>query len=249
MADEAIEKARAGENPKDPEPGDYAVILDPYATADLLEMLALDGMSALAFQEERSWLNGRIGERIMSPGVTIVDDALDVAGIPAAFDFEGQPKTVVPIVENGVCRGPVYDSYTAGRKQGIQSTGHAAPPSPTDRYGPLPMNLSLHPGASDVAEMIRSTEQGLYVTRFWYTRVVHPRDVVVTGMTRDGTFVVRDGKVTGAVKPMRFTQSYVEALSRVRAIGSRQRTLKAGIGTMRVPAVQLDRFRFTSATR
>jgi predicted Zn-dependent protease len=248
LADEAIGKARIAENPKECEPGDYTVILDPYATSDMVETMAFDGMGALAVQEERSWMNGRIGQRIMAPQVSIVDNGLDPDGIPTPFDFEGQPKQIITIVEDGVCKRPVYDSYTAGR-EGLQSTGHATPPSPTARYGPLPMDLFLRTGQSSVEEMIRSTERGLYITRFWYTRMVHPRDVVATGMTRDGTLMVRNGEIVGGVKSMRFTQSYVEALAGTSAIGARARVLKSGFGTTTVPAVKLDRFRFTSATR
>ena len=250
MADEAVRKARLGENPSDCAPGNYTVILDPYVTADLLEMMAMDGMSALACQEERSWLNGRVGKKVLSDRVTIVDDGLDPAGIPSPFDYEGQPKQRVAIVENGVCKGPVHDSYTAGREPGgVQSTGHAMEPSPTDRYGPLPLNLFLRPGTSNVDDMITSTEQGLYITRFWYTRTVHPRDVVVTGMTRDGTYLIRDGEIAGAVKSMRFTQSYIDALAGAAAVGSTLKVLRFGPSTVSVPALKLDRFQFTSATK
>jgi predicted Zn-dependent protease len=102
---------------------------------------------------------------------------------------------------------------------------------------------------STVEEMIRSTKRGLYITRFWYTRHVHPRDVVVTGMTRDGTFLVENGEIVGATKSMRFTQSYVDALAGVAALGSQLRVLRAGGTTISVPAIKLNQFRFTSSTR
>ena len=248
LADEAVRKTRMGENPADCEPGDYTVILDPYATADLLGMMAVDGMSALAFQEERSWLNGRIGLQVLSPQITITDDGLDPSGIPVPFDYEGQPKKRVAIVEAGVCRGPVQDSYTAGRQSGAVSTGHAVEPSVTERTGPMPTNLFLQPGTSNLEEMIASTKRGLYITRFWYTRTVHPRDVVVTGMTRDGTYFVRDGAIAGAAKSMRFTQSYIDALAGTVAVGATCKTLWAR-GACNVPAIKLDRFTFTSSTR
>ena len=114
LAEEAIRKTKLGENPRDGVPGEYTVILDPYATSDLLGMMASDGMSALAFQEERSWLNGRIGEKVLSPQITIVDDGLDTAGIPLPFDSEGQPKQRVTIVDAGVCRGPVLRQLHRG---------------------------------------------------------------------------------------------------------------------------------------
>jgi PmbA protein len=238
------------------EPGDYTVILDPYATADLLEMLAFDGMGALAVQEGRSWMNGRIGQRIMGDGISIIDDGLSTAGLPWPFDFEGVPKKVMPIVASGVALTPVYDSFTAGReeskegKAGKQSTGHATPPSPQGRFGPAPMNLFLSTGTTSLDAMIKSTKFGLYITRFWYTRTVHPRDAVVTGMTRDGTFVIRNGEIAHPIKSLRFTQSYVEALKYTEAIGVTPRLLRSGFGgATSVPPVKLARFRFTSSTR
>jgi predicted Zn-dependent protease len=250
LADEALDKARRGADPVDFEPGEYTVILDPYATADILEMLAFDGMGAVAFQEGRSWMNGRLGQRIMADSVHIIDDGPSPHGIPWPFDFEGVSKKVIPIVSAGVAVTPVYDSFTAGREAGKQSTGHASPPSPQGRFGPVAMNLFLRPGTTSLDEMIRSTKLGLYITRFWYTRTVHPRDAVVTGMTRDGTFVIRNGEIAYPVKSLRFTQSYVDALKYTEAIGATSRLLRSGFGgAVSVPAVKLARFRFTSSTR
>ncbi|HLH30335.1 MAG TPA: TldD/PmbA family protein [Terriglobia bacterium] len=250
MADEALSKVRMGIDPVDFAPGEYPVILDPYATADLLEMLAFDGMGALSVQEGRSWMNGRLDQRIMADSVTIIDDGLSLAGMPWPFDFEGVPKKVVPIVSQGVALTPVYDSFTAGREAGKQSTGHATPPSPQGRFGPAPMNLFLRPGTSSLDAMIKSTKLGLYITRFWYTRTVHPRDAVVTGMTRDGTFVIRDGEIAHPIKSLRFTQSYVEALKYTEAIGAKPRVLRSGFGgAVSVSPVKLAKFRFTSSTR
>jgi predicted Zn-dependent protease len=247
LAVEAVRKTRMGENPQPIDPGEYTVVLDPYATADLMSTMAIDGMGGLAFQEERSWLNGRIGEKVVSPMITIVDDGSDPSGMPLPFDAEGQPRQRVTIVDAGVCRGPVYDSYTAGRRPGTVSTGHATEPS-TERMGPLPMNLFLLEGTSNVEDMIASTERGLYITRFWYTRTVHPRDVVVTGMTRDGTYVIRNGEIAGSAKSLRFTQSYLTALAGTQAVGRVAKTLW-GPGACHVPAVKLERFNFTSSTR
>jgi predicted Zn-dependent protease len=249
MADEALAKTRLGVDPVDCAPGEYTVVLDPYAVADIMDLLAFDGMGALAFQEERSWLNGRIGKANMAGIVTIVDDGTDPAGIPMPFDFEGVPKKATAIVERGAAVGPVYDSFTASRKNGSRSSGHATPPSPQGRFGPAPFNLFLRPGAASTEEMIRSTKHGLYITRFWYTRTVHPRDAVVTGMTRDGTFLIRDGEIAQSVKSLRFTQSYVEALMHAEAIGSAPRALRSAFGATTVPAVKLAQFKFTSSTR
>jgi len=250
IADEALYKVRRGVDPVDFEPAEYSVILDPYATADLVEMLAFDGMSALAVQEGRSWMNGRIGQRVMAESVHLLDDGLNMNGIPLPFDFEGVPKKVVPIVASGIVLTPVFDTFTAGREDGKQSTGHATPPSPQGRFGPAPLNLFLKPGTATVDEMIRSTKLGLYITRFWYTRTVHPRDAVVTGMTRDGTFLIRNGEIAHPIKSLRFTQSYVEALKNTEAIGTTPRVLRSALGgATSVPAVKLGQFRFTSSTR
>jgi predicted Zn-dependent protease len=197
-------------------------------------------------------MNGRIGQRIMADSVTIMDDGLDTSGLPWPFDFEGVPKRAIPIVEAGVAMGPVYDSFTAGRdsRKDAVSTGHATPPSPQGRFGPAPMNLFLRPGSASLEEMIKTTKLGLYITRFWYTRTVHPRDAIVTGMTRDGTFVIRDGEIARPAKSMRFTQSYVEALKSTEAIGSTPRLLRSALGgATSVPPVKLGKFRFTSSTR
>jgi PmbA protein len=249
LADEAVQKVRIGVDPREFGPGEYTVILDPYATADILEMLAFDGMGALAVQEGRSWLNGRIGKKIMSSSINIVDDPLNKEGLPMPFDFEGMPAKAVSIVAAGVAGPPVYDSFTAGREEGRESTGHAPPPSATERYGPLPMHLFLKPGSASIESMIQSTKLGIYVTRFWYTRPVHPRDAVITGMTRDGTFLIRDGEIAHPIKSLRFTQSYLEALNHTEAIGSKPRVLRFGYGAASVPAVKLGQFRFTSSTR
>ncbi len=250
LADEALLKVRRGIDPVDFEPGDYPVILDPYAAADILELLAFDGMGALAVQEGRSWMNGRLAQRVMAETVSIIDNGLSTDGLPWPFDFEGVPKKVVPMIASGVALTPVFDSFTAGREEGKQSTGHATPPSPQGRFGPAPMNLFLKPGTATLDEMVQSTKLGLYITRFWYTRTVHPRDAVVTGMTRDGTFVVRNGEIAHPVKSMRFTQSYVDALRTTEAIGTTPRLLRSGFGgATSVPAVKLGQFRFTSSTR
>jgi predicted Zn-dependent protease len=250
LAEEALGKVRMGVDPIDFEPGEYTVILDPYATADIVEMLAFDGMGALSVQEGRSWMNGRLGQRVMADSVSIIDDGLNTSGMPWPFDFEGVPKKVVPIVSHGVALTPVYDSFTAGREPEKQSTGHATPPSPQGRFGPAPMNLFLRPGTTSLDAMIKSTRLGIYITRFWYTRTVHPRDAVVTGMTRDGTFVIRDGEIARPAKSLRFTQSYVEALKYTEAIGTTVRSLRSGFGgATSAPALKLARFRFTSSTK
>jgi predicted Zn-dependent protease len=243
---QAVEAALRARSPRMIEPGVYPVILMPYATFNIVTQLGYGGMGAQLVQEGRSWMNERIGQPLMSPNVNIWDDGYDRDGLPLPFDFEGVPKQRVDIVTAGVPRNPVYDTLTASREPGRVSTGHAfAPPNPS---GPLPLNLVLGPGQATLDEMIRSTERGLLITRFWYTRPVHPRDCVVTGMTRDGLFWIERGELAYPVKNLRFTQSYVSALANVESVGRDVWTVGEDASAARVPALKLREFAFTGAT-
>jgi predicted Zn-dependent protease len=245
----ALERAFRARGPKPLPPGSYPVVLDPYAVQDLVGWLVYAGAGALAVQEGRSWMAGRIGSRALSEQVTVWDDGLDLEGIPAPFDFEGVPKQRVVIVDRGVPKGPVYDTQTAAR-EGKASTGHALPQAWPEAAatGPVPGNVFMAPGDATEEELVRGLERGLYVTRFWYTRLVHPRDCVVTGMTRDGVFWVEGGEVAYPVRNLRFTQGYVQALASVEAVGAHTYLLGDRFGAYRVPALRLREFTFTGAT-
>jgi len=245
---EAMDKCIRGRNPRPLEPGEYTVILEPYAVQDLVQMMAFTGFGALAMQEGRSFMLGKIGQQIVDPRISIWDDGLDPAGVPFPFDFEGVPKQRVDLIEKGVARGVVYDSYQAGKEEGKQSTGHALPAP--NSFGPFPINTFFAPGDTALEEMVRNTERGLYITRFWYTRPVEPKRVVITGMTRDGTFLIENGEIAYPVRNLRFTQSYLEALNHVEAIGRHTRLLTglASIARDSVPALKLSAFSFTGAT-
>jgi predicted Zn-dependent protease len=202
-------------------------VLEEYAVVDLLDMLGYLGFSALAVQEERSFAEP--GRRIGSDLVTIVDDGYDPTGLPLSFDFEGVAKQRVSLVEAGICRDVVYDAQTAARA-GVASTGHGLPaPNP---WGPFPLNMVMEPGTASRDDLIAGLDRGLLVTRFHYTNPVHPKLAIVTGMTRDGTFLVEGGRIVGPVKNLRYTQSYLEALA----------------GTVVVPAVRIDGWTFTGGT-
>jgi len=241
---QASEHALADRQPRPIPPGEYPVVLEPYAVANLLDALAEAGMGALAVQEERSWMNGRIGRRSLSPKVSIVDDALDLDGIPQAFDVEGVPKQRVPIVVDGVPTSPVYDRLTAARERGRASTGHAQP-FDDDWDGPLPENLHIASGDETVQEMIRSIHSGLYVTRFWYVNLTSAHECGVTGTTRDGVWWIERGELAYPVTDMRFDQELIPALAQVRGVGNELRTLSGWHGGVhRVPALALESFRF-----
>jgi PmbA protein len=240
---EAADKARATANAVSIEPGDYPVVLEEYAVVDLLDMLGYLGFSALAVQEERSFFEP--GRRIGSDAVTIRDDGRDPAGLPMWFDYEGVTKQRVELVEAGICRGVVHDSQTAARA-GVTSTGHGLPaPNP---YGPFPLNMVMDVGTATRDELIGGLDRGLLVTRFHYTNPVHPKLAIVTGMTRDGTFLVEGGRVVGPVKNLRYTQSYLSALGGTVAVGRERKTLRGFLGGVVVPAVRIDNWTFTGGT-
>ena len=245
-AREAIDKAVRSRNPVDLPPGDYVTILEEYAVAEMMFYLAYVGLGALAVQEGRSFMNGRFGQQIADPRVSVWDDGRDPRGYPWSFDFEGVPKQRVDLILNGVANGVVYDSYTAGR-EGKRSTGHALPaPNP---FGPFPLNLVMGTGGATKSEMLASVDRGLWVTRFHYVNIVHPTQTVLTGMTRDGTFLIENGEVVGPVKNLRFTQSVLDALSSVRMIGRDSLLAGSRSESALVPALLVDNFRFTGATQ
>ena len=248
LGEKAIRKAEDGKKPREIESGEYTVVLTPHGTEDLLNMLNYYGMGAQTLLEGRSWMSDRVGEKAMSDLIDIWDDGLDPKGVPMPFDYEGVPKRRVDIVKQGEVKGPVYDRITAG-KMGETTTGHALPPAMRS-LGPIATNLFMAPGSISTEEMIRSTERGLFISRFWYTRLVHPRDCVITGMTRDGVFLIKDGELAYPVKDLRFTQSYVEALASVESVGSETRLLMSEFGgyATRVPALKIAKFNFTGST-
>ena len=247
IGDEAIDKADRGRNPRKIDPGEYTIVAEPYVADDMVFMLAWIGMSAQSVQEGRSWMNDRIGQQVMSPLVSIWDDGLDPAGSPMPFDFEGVPKQRVDVVTNGVIGSPVYDTYSA-HKENKTSTGHASPPG-SGLDTSFPLNLFMAAGNNSIDEMIKSTERGLYIATFWYTRPMHPRDAVITGMTRDGVFMIENGEITYPVKNLRFTQSYVKALADVEMVSRDTRVLiSEPFGASRVPALKIKAFNFTGST-
>jgi PmbA protein len=247
----AVAKASRG-NPVRVEPGEYEVILEPQAVQDFLAFLANLGFHALAVQEGRSFFCNEFGKKMVHEKVTIYDDGLDPQGLPVPFDFEGVPKQKVIFFEAGVAKNVTYDSFTAGR-EGKESTGHGLIPPNTE--GPIPFNLFMQAGDAHLEEMIRSVRRGIYVTRFHYTNVVDPLKAVITGMTRDGTFWIEEGEIKNPIQNLRFTESILKALSRLKAISRERKLCSSGsvygrrfiTGTV-VPAIQVDGFNFSGVS-
>jgi PmbA protein len=240
---EAAAKARASDRAVTVPAGDYPVVLEEYAVVDITDQLGYVGFNALSVQEDRSFAEP--GRRIGSDLVTIVDDGADPHGLRMSFDYEGVPKQRVTLVEAGVCRDVVYDSQTAARR-GHASTGHALPaPNP---WGPFPLNAVMSAGTTSREELVGGLERGLLVTRFHYTNVVHPKLAIITGMTRDGTFLVEGGRIVGPVRNLRYTQSYLDALAGVSAVSTERKTVRGFLGAAVVPALRIDGWTFTGVT-
>jgi predicted Zn-dependent protease len=243
VAREAVGKAVRSKDPVQIDPGEYTVVLEEYAMADMLDYLAYVGFSALAVQEGRSFLKG--GEQVTGGNVTIWDDGSDSRGLPLAIDFEGVAKQRVTLIDGGVARDPVYDTYTAGRETDKRSTGHALPAPST--FGPIPLNLYMQAGDTPKEELAKGIERGIWVTRFHYVNIVHPLLTILTGMTRDGTFLIENGEVTRPIKNLRFNQSVLEAWQDAQ-FSSTLKLQKSFVGGSMVPAARIEKFKFASGT-
>jgi predicted Zn-dependent protease len=245
LAGIASEKAHRAVDPKELAPGRYTVILEPAAVLDLVGFLFYD-FAATALEDKRSCLNGRMGKEIFGKNITIADDVYHPLQLGAPFDGEGMPRQHVLLVDRGVPKNLVYsrNSAKATRKK---PTGHgfALP----NEYGEAPMNLVFTGGDSSVEKMIASTDRGLLVTRLWYIREVDPYEKVMTGMTRDGLFLVEKGKVTNAVRNFRFNQSLLEMLRNVELMGPAVRATGEEAFEMIVPAMKVRDFHFSEVTK
>jgi PmbA protein len=239
----AADKAVASQAPRDLDPGRYTVVLEPAAVSTLVGFLAWIGLGGRLLVEGRSCLSGREGEQVAAEALTLYDDAREAGTIGLPFDFEGVPRSRVTLIDKGVFRDGVYDLRTA-KQAGKQSTGHALPPPNPE--GPLPLNVFMEPGEASIEEMIASTERGLLVTRFHYTNIVHPLESTITGMTRDGTFLIEHGEIAHPVKNFRFTQSILEALAQTSMVG-RETELASEFffSASRVPGLKVDTFNFS----
>jgi PmbA protein len=249
LAQIAIQKCLDSKDPQSVEPGEYDVVLEPTAVAALLEWMNYIGFGSKPFQEGTSFLSNRIGKKIMGENITIYDDGGDQSAIAFPFDFEGVPKEKVTFIEGGVAKGVVYDSISA-RKDKVKSTGHALTPGSSD--GALALNLFIQGGDSSVKKMIESTQRGLLVTRFHYINgLIDTTNALLTGMTRDGTFLIEKGKVKHGVKNLRFTESMLKAFSNVAQISADRKLVNswwADVGCVVAPAMLMKNFKFTGKT-
>jgi predicted Zn-dependent protease len=210
--------------------------------------LAHLGFAANGEVEGWSCLARSRGKKVAPESVTLFDDARSRETIPRAVDFEGTWTRPTPLITEGVAGAVVTDLITSGRL-GRPLTGHALPPeAPWGDFGPIPMNLHLASGDASEEELVRETRHGLLVTRFHYVRVVDPGRGVITGMTRDGTYVIENGELVRPARNLRFTESVLSSLAGVRRLGKTRRIYSGGGECVTAPALALGAFRFTSAT-
>jgi len=228
-------------NPIELPPGKYTVILEEAAVASLLLFLGFLGFGAKTFLQGRSFMARNIGEKITGDNITIVEDPFHPMINALPFDYEGVPIKRVLLIENGIAKGVVYNSYYAN-KAGVESTGHALPPNNT--FGPYPKNMVMSDGDSSLEDMIASTEKGVLITHFWYINYMNPMKTQVTGTTRDGTFLIEDGKIESAVSNMRIGQSILEAFSNVEMMSKERKLCPQYSVVMYVPAMKIKDFTF-----
>ena len=242
---EAVKKAQLSAAPREIEAGKYTVILEPAAVLDLIGQMFGD-FSATAIRDGRSFLNDRLGKGIFGENITIYDDSLHPLQAGAPFDAEGVPRRRLTLVDAGVPREIAY-SRQAAAVAGVAPTGHGFPLP--NEYGEMPVNIVVAGGDSSVEEMVRSTGRGILVTRLWYIREVDPYEKIFTGMTRDGTFLVENGRITAGVRNFRFNEGLMDMLSNVEALGRPVRSSGEEAIDMVVPAMKVRDFNFTEVTK
>jgi PmbA protein len=252
-ARKAIDSAKPAEIPA----GKYTVILEPSAVLDIVGFMFWD-YSGMAILDQRSFLTGRIGSKLFGENITIWDDVADPLQSGAPFDGEGMRRQRVPLVENGIVKRVVYARATAERMKRSEHKDKVGPIAATGHGFPLPNEMGEMPvnvvfaAPSDpqsLEQMIASTERGVLITRLWYIREVDPYEKIVTGMTRDGTFLVENGEVRKGVRNFRFNQSLIQMLSNIDAMSAPLRACGEESFDMVVPAMKVRDFNFTEVTK
>jgi predicted Zn-dependent protease len=257
LAEVAAQKAVDSARPREIPAGKYTVILEPAAVLDIVGFMFWD-YSGMAILDQRSFLTGRIGTKLFGDNITIWDDVAHPLQTGAPFDGEGVQRQRVALVENGIVRRVVYARATAERMKRSKQKDKAGPIAATghgfalpNEMGEMPQNIVFAPvgDPQTVEQMIASTERGVLVTRLWYIREVEPFEKMLTGMTRDGTFYVENGRVQGGVRNFRLNESLIHMLSNVEAMSMPVRSCGEESFDMVVPAMKVKEFNFTEVTK
>ncbi len=249
MGTQATEKSVKSINPKKIPVGEYEVVLSPRAAAELFMFLGYIGFSATSYQDGQSFVKYNMNKQVFDKKLNVKDDPRDTMSLYSfPVDGEGVPKKKTQLIENGRVseKSLCYDSFTAGKEKGKKSTGHTLPPMYVFFAGrPIPFNVVVAHGDASEEEMVKDTKHGIFVTRFHYTNPVEPTKAILTGLTRDGTFLIEKGEVTKPVMNLRYTDSMLSALKEIPAIGKEIEI----VDDVTAPAMKLDKFRFTGITQ
>lgn len=239
LAKRATHKAATSKNPVTLPDGQYTVILEPAAVGQLLLLLSFMGFGCKTLYQRRSFMAGKIGEKIAGDTFTVYEDPTDPDFNFRPFDYEGVTRRKVAFIDNGIARGVVYNSYYANLME-AELTGHAL--SPTNSFGPYPKTMAVSPGNATIEDMIKSTSKGILITHFWYLNFLNPMKTMVTGTTRDGTFLIENGRISSAIRNMRTNQSILEAFSNIEAITKNRIVYPQYTVLMKVPAMKIRDF-------
>lgn len=248
VSDQAAEKSVKSVNPKKVPIGEYEVVLSPRAAATLFMYLGYIGFSATSYQDGQSFVKYNLKKQAFDKNLNVKDDPRDAKTLYAfPIDGEGVPKKKVQLINNGrvSTKSICYDSFTAGKEKGKKSTGHVLPPVFGFYNRPVPLNISVDSGDASVEEMIRETKHGIFVTRFHYTNPVDPTKAILTGLTRDGTFLIEKGEITKPVMNLRYTDSMLSALKGIPMLGKKLEIVEE----VTTPAMKLEKLRFTGITQ
>jgi predicted Zn-dependent protease len=252
IAERAIEKCELDRDRTQLEPGDYEAVFEEDAVAEILRIMSITGLSGQSVREGRSFMAGAIGQRVTGSRFTLHDDAMRPGQLAMPFDVEGTPKQRVTLVDRGVAVGPVYDRWSA-KAAGTRSTGHAADPARYGRGGHA-ANLVMSGGTATREELIGSVKRGILITRFHYTNTPDPKRATMTGTTRDGTFLIEDGKITSALANVRYTMSALDLFAGIELLGP-QRLVRDwwstnGMGSIvcLAPAMKVSRATITGSS-
>ena len=245
LARRASDKARLSAHPQELPPGQYTVVLEPAAVLDLVGQMFGD-FSATAMHDQRSFLTDRLGKKLFGENINIYDDVAHPLQSGVPYDGEGVPRRKLTLVEAGVPRDVAY-SRSSAQRAGVEPTGHGFPLP--NEIGEAPMNIVIAGGNTSIGDMIASTPRGILVTRLWYIREVDPYEKIMTGMTRDGTFLIEDGRVAAGLRNFRFNQGIIDLLNNVEALSPAVRATGEEAFDMVVPAMKAREFHFTEVTR
>ena len=257
LAETAAKKAVESAHPREVPAGKYTVVLEPSAVLDIVGFMFWD-YSGMAILDQRSFLTGRIGQKMFGENISICDDVAHPLQSGSPFDGEGIQRQRVELVKNGVVKRVVYARATAQRVKRSEHKDSVGPIEPTghgfplpNEMGEMPLNIVFAPAndSQSVEQMIASTERGLLVTRLWYIREVEPFEKILTGMTRDGTFLIENGRVQSGVRNFRFNESLIHMLSGVEAMSQPVRASGEESFDMVVPAMKVREFNFTEVTK